>query len=221
MTFDEHLAKQLEDPEFAKLYKSMEPDYETIGQLFDARREQRLTQKDLAERTGIPQAHISRLENGNYNPSLAFLKRVAAGLGKEIHIEFRPYNVRSVFPGEKEKNAGYRKFSELRAKLPPDAQESAKKKSEIYKLDIKLENIRKVRRVAKKTIADRVGVKQPSLAQMEKEDDLHLSSLKKLVEAMEGSLNISADFPGGVSYKLYESQAEEPELSLRVASSVK
>ena len=36
MTFDEHLAKQLEDPEFAKLYKSMEPDYEIIGQLFDA-----------------------------------------------------------------------------------------------------------------------------------------------------------------------------------------
>jgi len=221
MTFDEHLAKQLEDPEFAKLYKSMEPDYEIIGQLFDARREQRLTQKDLAERTGIPQAHISRLENGNYNPSLAFLKRVAAGLSMEIHIEFRPYNVRSVFPGEKEKNAGYRKFSELRAKLPPDAQESAKKKSEIFKLDIRLENIRKARRVAKKTIADRVGVKQPSLAQMEKEDDLHLSSLKKLVEAMEGSLNISADFPGGVSYKLYESQAEEPELQLRVASPVK
>lgn len=114
-----------------------------------------------------------------------------------------------------------KKFSELRAKLPPEVQESARRKAEMFKLDIKLEEIRKARHITQKEIADVVGIKQPSLSKMEKEDDLHLSSLKKLVEAMEGSLNISADFPGGVSYKLYESQAEEPELSLRVASSVK
>ena len=47
---------------------------------------------------------------------------------------------------------------------------------------------------------------------------LQLSSLKKLVEALGGSLNVSADFPGGVSYKLYGSETEEAEPQLRVAS---
>ena len=203
MTFDEHLAKQLEDPEFAKLYKSMEPDYELIGTLFDARREQHLTQKDLAERTGIPQAHISRLENGNYNPSLAFPKRVAAGLGRELHVELRPYNVRSVFPQEKEPAAGHRKFPELRAKLPPYVQKSEKDMTDIFKLDIKLEEVRKARHITKKQLAAAVGVSQSSLVKMGDIGALQLSLLKKLVEALGGSLKISADFPDGVSYKLY------------------
>jgi transcriptional regulator with XRE-family HTH domain len=45
--------------------------------------------KELAQRIGIRQSNISRLESGNYNPSLAFLKKVAAGLGKQLHVEFR------------------------------------------------------------------------------------------------------------------------------------
>ena len=32
---------------------------------------------------------ISRLEKGEYNPSLKFLKKLAQGLGKELHIEFK------------------------------------------------------------------------------------------------------------------------------------
>ncbi|MHB8066256.1 MAG: helix-turn-helix domain-containing protein, partial [Ruminiclostridium sp.] len=48
-----------------------------------------LTQKELSERTGIKQSNLSRLESGNYNPSLEFLQKVAAGLGKELYIEFR------------------------------------------------------------------------------------------------------------------------------------
>jgi len=111
-----------------------------------------------------------------------------------------------------------KKFSELRAKLPPEVQESARRKAEMFKLDIKLEEIRKARHITQKEIADVVGIKQPSLSKMEKEDDLHLSSLKKLVEALGGSLNVSADFPDGVSYKLYGSEKEEAEPQLRVAS---
>ena len=67
----------------------MEPEYEIIRQIIDARPEQNLTQKALAERIGIRQSNISRLESGNYNPSLEFLKKVANGLGKELHVEFR------------------------------------------------------------------------------------------------------------------------------------
>ncbi|WP_395503712.1 hypothetical protein [Haemophilus influenzae] len=32
---------------------------------------------------------MSRFESDNYNPSLAFLQRIAEGLGKKIYVEFR------------------------------------------------------------------------------------------------------------------------------------
>jgi len=89
MTFDEHLAEMLQDPEFRREYEALQPEYEIIRQLIGARTDQGLTQKELAQRIGIRQSNISRLESGNYNPSLAFLKKVAAGLGKQLHVEFR------------------------------------------------------------------------------------------------------------------------------------
>lgn len=90
MNFEEYKKKAFaEDPELYEEYKALEPEYEIIKQILKARSELNLTQKELAERIGIKQSNISRLESGNYNPSLDFLKKVAKGLGKELHIEFR------------------------------------------------------------------------------------------------------------------------------------
>ena len=89
MNFREHLNEQLKDPAFRQEYKALEPEYEIIRQVLQARNEQNITQKELADRIGIKQSNISRLESGNYNPSLEFLQKIAAGLGKELHIEFR------------------------------------------------------------------------------------------------------------------------------------
>ena len=58
------------------------------------RKEKKITQKELAERTGINQADISKLENGTRNPSLKMLKRLAAGMGMALKIEFVPMTVR-------------------------------------------------------------------------------------------------------------------------------
>lgn len=49
-----------------------------------------MTQKELSDRTGITQADISRIENGTRNPSLAMVKRIAAGLGMQLRLEFVP-----------------------------------------------------------------------------------------------------------------------------------
>jgi predicted transcriptional regulator len=87
--FRDHLKEQLKDPEFRGEYESFEPEYEIIRQIIIARKELNITQKELAERTGIKQGNISRLEKGTYNPSLRSLKKVAKGLNKELHIEFR------------------------------------------------------------------------------------------------------------------------------------
>ncbi len=87
--FDLYVAEQLENPAFEKEYKALEPEYNVIQQIIKNRSELNITQKELADRIGIKQSNISRLESGNYNPSIDFLKKVAEGLGKELHIEFR------------------------------------------------------------------------------------------------------------------------------------
>ena len=56
----------------------------------EGREEKDMTQKQLAEITGITQADISRLESGTANPSLRTLKRLAAGMGMALKVEFVP-----------------------------------------------------------------------------------------------------------------------------------
>ena len=56
----------------------------------DLREDNDLTQKELAERTGIHQADISKLENGTRNPSLNLLKRLAEGMGMILKVEYIP-----------------------------------------------------------------------------------------------------------------------------------
>ncbi|MDI6881201.1 MAG: helix-turn-helix transcriptional regulator [Desulfitobacteriaceae bacterium] len=82
-------AELLKDPETAQAVKEMEPEYEIIKEIIEARIKQGLTQEELANRIGTRQSNISRLEVGEANPSLRFLKKLAAGLGKELHISFR------------------------------------------------------------------------------------------------------------------------------------
>lgn len=89
MTFEEYKEKALKDPEIKKAYEDLQPEYEVISAMIDARNKLHISQKDLANRTGISQAHISRLESGKYNPSVSLLKRLAKGLNKQLHIEFR------------------------------------------------------------------------------------------------------------------------------------
>ena len=88
--FRETLNEQMKDPEFQAEWKAMEPERQIIRAIVEGREAKDLTQKQLAEVTGITQADISRLENGTANPSLRTLKRLAAGLGMDLKVEFRP-----------------------------------------------------------------------------------------------------------------------------------
>lgn len=86
--FRETLNEQLKDPKFKKEYDELEPEFAIINAIIDARKEMGLTQKQLSELTGITQADISKLENGNANPSLKTLQRLAAAMGKTVKISF-------------------------------------------------------------------------------------------------------------------------------------
>lgn len=89
-SLDAYKTEQLQNPEFAKEYNDIQPEMEVIKALVDARTARNLTQKQLAERTGINQADISKLENGTRNPSINLLKRLAEGMDMVLKIEFVP-----------------------------------------------------------------------------------------------------------------------------------
>ena len=89
-TYKESLHEMMQNPEFKREYEKQQPDFDIIRAIVDARISQNLTQKELAERTGINQADISKLENGNRNPSLALLKRLAEGMDMTLQLKFIP-----------------------------------------------------------------------------------------------------------------------------------
>lgn len=86
--YNEFKQKMLQNPEVKKEYDALEPEYDIIQAMINARNEQNLTQKELSVRTGITQADISRIENGTRNPSLSMVKKLAQGLGMQLKLEF-------------------------------------------------------------------------------------------------------------------------------------
>ena len=88
--FNDFLQEQLQDPEFRKEYEALQPERVVMQAIIDARKRSGMTQKELAEKTGIAQGDISKLENGNANPSLRTLQRLATGMGMTLKLEFVP-----------------------------------------------------------------------------------------------------------------------------------
>jgi transcriptional regulator with XRE-family HTH domain len=84
------LNEQLKNPEVRAEYDALEPEFAIIQAIINARKTAGITQKQLSERTGIAQGDISKLENGNANPSLQTLKRLADAMNMTLRVEFLP-----------------------------------------------------------------------------------------------------------------------------------
>lgn len=89
ISFDRIKNDLMKDEEFKKEYDRLRPRYEIISQIIEIRKEEHMTQEELAKRVGTQKSNISRLESGNYNPSLDFLVKVAHSLGKELSIHMQ------------------------------------------------------------------------------------------------------------------------------------
>ena len=89
-TFNEHFEEMMRDPEFAREYEALQPERELMTVICRARVERGITQSELAERTGIRQSEISRIETGARNPSVKLLQRIADGLDMRLRISFEP-----------------------------------------------------------------------------------------------------------------------------------
>ena len=86
MNYTELKKQLLSDPKVKAEYDALEPEYQFIRDMLACREELSLSQQGLADLTGIDRSDISRIENGNANPSLKTMKRIASGLGKRLEI---------------------------------------------------------------------------------------------------------------------------------------
>ena len=89
-SYKDYKKKVLQNPEIKSEYDALQPEYDIIQAMIDARTRQNITQKELSNKTGITQADISRIENGTRNPSLSMVKKLARGLGMQLKLEFIP-----------------------------------------------------------------------------------------------------------------------------------
>ncbi|MET8337142.1 helix-turn-helix domain-containing protein [Streptosporangium canum] len=60
-------------------------------QVYNRRTELGLSQTELAERAGMTQPQVSRLETGGVTPTLALLRRLAKALDAELNVTFKPH----------------------------------------------------------------------------------------------------------------------------------
>jgi transcriptional regulator with XRE-family HTH domain len=67
--------------------------------------------------------------------------------------------------------------------------------AELIAEEMTLRELRKARKLTQVRVARALGVNQDSVSRLEKRSDLLLSTLRKTVEAMGGSLSVVAEFP--------------------------
>jgi transcriptional regulator with XRE-family HTH domain len=63
--------------------------------------------------------------------------------------------------------------------------------------ELLLSEIRERAGKSQRQVADALGIKQPSLSKLEKQSDMQISTLRRIVNALGGELEVSARFPGG------------------------
>ncbi len=90
-----------------------------------------------------------------------------------------------------------RKFADLRAKMPVKARHRADARTEAMLAELPLAELREALKMTQATLAEALDVEQGSVSKMERRTDMYLSTLRRYIEAMGGTLEIVAHFPDG------------------------
>ncbi len=95
---EEVLAEDLRDPVFREKWERTAVARWLAVEVAHFRAERGLSQRQLAERLGVHQSDVARMELGEHNPSVERLMRVAGGLGIELMIDIRPRGKEAKLP---------------------------------------------------------------------------------------------------------------------------
>jgi transcriptional regulator with XRE-family HTH domain len=88
-------------------------------------------------------------------------------------------------------------FRELEAKMSPQRRAQAKARAKEMIAEMLLAEIRQAVGMTQEEVAAILDVKQPTLSRMESQDDMQISTLRRLIEALGGELEIIAHLPKG------------------------
>ena len=89
------------------------------------------------------------------------------------------------------------------ARLAPDRRESIEAETErLYQEYLTLQELRKAKALTQTQLAETLGIRQATVAKMEKRSDLMISTLRNYVEAMGGRLDLVVEFPDRVPVHL-------------------
>ena len=90
MTLESLTAKLLTDPEVKRHYEEMKMEFNIAKEIIKLRTKFGLTQRQLAEKVGIKQPQLARIETGKQLPRLDTLKVIAESCGYEVVIKLVP-----------------------------------------------------------------------------------------------------------------------------------
>lgn len=97
--------------------------------------------------------------------------------------------------------AGHRSINVLREKLGPERVAKAKARAKEMQAEMLLAELRKLEGITQVELAEKLGIRQPAVSQLEQQDDMQVSTLQRIVKALGGALEITVRLPGG-EYRL-------------------
>ena len=92
---------------------------------------------------------------------------------------------------------GHRPFRELTKAFSPKRKERVADNAAALETALALHELRKTRAVSQEDLAAKLAVGQPAVAKLERRTDMYVSNLRRYVEALGGTLEITARFPDG------------------------
>ncbi len=89
------------------------------------------------------------------------------------------------------------KFDELRARMSPERRARIDAQAREMIAEMLLAEIRKQAGLTQTDLAEALGIKQPTLSKLEAQSDMQISTLRRIIAALGGDLELVAHLPGG------------------------
>src|SRR5437870_4700835 len=93
--------------------------------------------------------------------------------------------------------AGRRRFSELRGRLTLERQARNRRATAVMLAEMPLQELRHARDLSQASLAEALETDQGNISRLEQRTDMYISTLRRYVEAIGGTLDIVARFPEG------------------------
>ena len=93
--------------------------------------------------------------------------------------------------------AGRKKFDDLRKEMSPERLRKNRVRTRKILAESRLARLREATGKTQVELAKAMGIKQPSLSRLENDDDMQIGTLRRIIEAMGGKMEIVAELPHG------------------------